>query len=95
MAFYVNTYETDRIYGGPEEGGWYYDVGTKINSRRLSTHRKAARIRNRIQKQLDKINQEEHRVSGDQSNATGNYLQVWVESYPAPDHFPYQQPHYE
>ena len=25
---YVNVYETGRDYGGPEEGGWYYDVGT-------------------------------------------------------------------
>ena len=27
MSWYVNEYETDRAYGGPEEGGWWYDTG--------------------------------------------------------------------
>ena len=25
--YYVNVYEYGREYGGPEEGGWYYDTG--------------------------------------------------------------------
>lgn len=25
--WYLNVYLTDRAYGGPEEGGWYYDCG--------------------------------------------------------------------
>jgi hypothetical protein len=25
---YVNVYAVQRSYGGPEEGGWWYDVGT-------------------------------------------------------------------
>jgi len=29
---YANAYLTDRLYGGPEEGGWYYDVGEPIMS---------------------------------------------------------------
>tara|TARA_R110002020_G_scaffold123419_1_gene279824 strand:- start:83 stop:436 length:354 start_codon:yes stop_codon:yes gene_type:complete len=28
--FYVNVYEIGQAYGGPEEGGWYYDVGKPI-----------------------------------------------------------------
>ena len=28
----VAVYEVDRAYGGPEEGGWYYDVGTRDNA---------------------------------------------------------------
>lgn len=28
MTYFVNSYETDRLYGGPEEGGWWYDVGS-------------------------------------------------------------------
>ena len=27
MRFFVNQYEVDRCFGGPEEGGWYYDRG--------------------------------------------------------------------
>lgn len=26
--WYVNIYDVGRAYGGPEEGGWYYDYGT-------------------------------------------------------------------
>jgi hypothetical protein len=29
---YANAYLTDRMYGGPEEGGWYYDVGEPVMS---------------------------------------------------------------
>lgn len=28
MICYVNVYHVDRCYGGPEEGGWYYDAGS-------------------------------------------------------------------
>lgn len=31
-AFYtVAIYLVDRAYGGPEEGGWYYDCGTRVD----------------------------------------------------------------
>ncbi len=29
---YLNLYLIDQSYGGPEEGGWYYDVGTPLAS---------------------------------------------------------------
>lgn len=32
MIVYVNAYEVTRHYGGPEEGGWWYDAGTPIAS---------------------------------------------------------------
>ncbi len=32
---YVNTYATGRSYGGPEEGGWWYDTGRPVSSRRV------------------------------------------------------------
>lgn len=27
MTWHVNAYETHDVYGGPEEGGWWYPVG--------------------------------------------------------------------
>ena len=30
---YVNVYRVERCYGGPEEGGWWYDAGEPIESR--------------------------------------------------------------
>ena len=29
---YANAYMTDRVYGGPEEGGWYYTAGEPVMS---------------------------------------------------------------
>ena len=28
--YYVNEYETNRKYGGPEEGEWYFEAGTFV-----------------------------------------------------------------
>ena len=30
MLLYVNTYLCGRAYGGPEEGGWWYDYGLPV-----------------------------------------------------------------
>lgn len=29
--YLVATYDTERTYGGPEEGGWYYDRGKLVH----------------------------------------------------------------
>lgn len=29
--FYVNVYAVDRVYGGPEEGGWWFSIGTPLD----------------------------------------------------------------
>lgn len=29
---YVNAYDHNRAYGGPEEGGWWFDTGTCLAS---------------------------------------------------------------
>ena len=30
--WYVNVYEVRRLFGGPEEGGWYYNAGVPLAS---------------------------------------------------------------
>lgn len=37
MAVYLNTYEVQSLYGGPEEGGWWYESGSPVQSVLLST----------------------------------------------------------
>lgn len=32
MTLYVNIYAAGRAYGGPEEGGWWYDVASPVGS---------------------------------------------------------------
>ena len=32
---YLNIYEIGQAYGGPEEGGWWYTVGTPVESEKF------------------------------------------------------------
>lgn len=36
---YINAYEVEQVYGGPEEGGWYYSHGIPIVSIPIATKR--------------------------------------------------------
>ena len=36
MAVYLNTYEVWQSYGGPEEGGWWYQSGSPVQSIKFS-----------------------------------------------------------
>ena len=36
---YVNVYNVYQAYGGPEEGGWYYDIGEPLASIPINTSR--------------------------------------------------------
>ncbi len=38
-VYFVNEYETDRCFGGPEEGGWWFDTGRFIRCRGIYTER--------------------------------------------------------
>jgi len=84
---FVNVYEVDRAYGGPEEGGWWYDTGRLITSRQVS--RESAedmRISLKIK----------YKSTGDSSSViySGGDYQVYVEDRPGAD-FPEYTPRYE
>lgn len=36
MTVYLNTYKTWQAYGGPEEGGWWYECGEPVQSIKIS-----------------------------------------------------------
>jgi len=41
MSYYANVYELDRVYGGPEEGGWWVTTFTPRESRKFNTKLRA------------------------------------------------------
>lgn len=43
-VYAITAYEADRAYGGPEEGGWYYRIGTFIRVMRMIENWDAAVI---------------------------------------------------
>lgn len=87
---FVNVYEVDRIYGGPEEGGWYYDTGTVVISRQVPTG-----DANRVQNELEREWPRGH-GQNDSNSVTycGGDYRVWIEDVPGAD-YPKVSPHYE
>ena len=49
---YVNVYLVDRCYGGPEEGGWYYDAGAPIYSHKLERGERARDLVERFERRF-------------------------------------------
>lgn len=88
---YVNVYLADRAYGGPEEGGWWYDCGEAIRSFPCYTHRRAERVLLRVRRIVERANVGRRPKSSVLS--TGVY-ECWIEDHPARD-YPACRPHYE
>ena len=77
-AYFINVYEVTRHYGGPEEGGWYYNVGTPKDSVFTSDPHSIPRIRKWF---IEKYGDEAH---GDIYSVNGGLeIQVIVEDHPS------------
>ncbi|MXX33247.1 MAG: hypothetical protein F4107_10845 [Gemmatimonadetes bacterium] len=93
-VWFVNEYETDRQYGGPEEGGWWYDTGRFVRCRGVFKDRDAAAaLRDRIQTdELPKRRKGLHSPSSMLSE--GLWPVVLMEDHPGRD-YPRERPRYE
>jgi hypothetical protein len=59
--WYVTVYEVNRAYGGPEEGGWYYDDGSVIKALGPYIDRKTAEeVCDDIDRQPEDVNEPGH-----------------------------------
>ena len=83
----VALYETDRRYGGPEEGGWYYDTGSLIEMNKVRVFEDLAEAEAYLDKLWDEI-PSEHKRGDTRVVAMG-----WTECLPA-RHWPQCRPHY-
>lgn len=82
---FVNVYALDRLYGGPEEGGWWFDCGEPVESVEVADDREARVVQVRLEHKYPR--------TGDRGSVAyrgGDYA-VWVEDHPAahwPEHYP-------
>lgn len=95
---WVNVYEMSQEYGGPEEGGWWYDSGEPVESRRyVCTSATAEEHRQVRQAELDNASEDDGGNKGrpqySHSNSRGR-ASVYVEDHFA-RFFPKSRPHYE
>lgn len=94
MKTIVAVYERDRHYGGPEEGGWWYDSGKLVYTELCYTV-EWARVR------ADRLAEGEYRRTDDRGRVNyrhGDYgIEIWQverDGMP-PEFYPETRPYYE
>lgn len=104
-AFYtVAVYLEDRAYGGPEEGGWWYDCGQRIDSADEHGERNVPKIftdedeASAFAREVNaRLNEGVNRLRRSDVNSVlseGRYCARVCDGYPEP-HYPAVTPHYE
>lgn len=86
-GWWVNAYEVSRQYGGPEEGGWWFDSGDPVHSQRYPTEAAARAAADRARAKFPRTDKR-YSVLG------GEDYQVCIEPHPARS-YPTERPHYE
>ena len=96
LRYSVAVYEVDRAYGGPEEGGWWYDCGDLVRvAKRFRSEDDAWDYCNRLNEKL--YSRMEHygiRSSSSAAYSGGEYRAKVYESA-APESFPVERPYWD
>lgn len=101
---HVTVYDCNKAFGGPEEGGWWYDFGIlctdldfaekiRIFPNNDEGLEKAQEYQKSLLEEIDKYNEEEGNVHPSQSICKGYYRALIREGLP--ENFPQIRPHYE
>jgi len=92
--YIVAVYLCDQAYGGPEEGGWWYDVGTLARVLRVyPSATRAYAVCRRANDLLHRfVNQDRPEITN--SNSEGRYYAEVHEDH-APASYPDARPRYE
>jgi hypothetical protein len=88
---FVNIYLIDRAYGGPEEGGWYYECGQAIDSREVLED-DLREVKGNAE--LWCIEENKNRRSDIGSVLSEGKYVVCIDDEPGKD-YPSERPHYE
>lgn len=96
-SYVVGVYLTDREFGGPEEGGWWYDTGDLVRPIRVfKSERSAYAYSNRLNARLQSrvIGPNVGRRSKSSVLSEGEY-EARVHEGCCPSYFPEVRPRYE
>lgn len=85
---WVAVYQVDRQYGGPEEGGWYYDAGTLVARYHCADAATVDAV-------LDFAREKYPRTDARLSVLGGDDYSVMVTDTEPPAFYPEDRPHYE
>lgn len=98
--YVVAIYELDRAYGGPEEGGWWYDTGELVRIHSIENSKDAAytkcrRINNLLDYKRRNQDRRTRRYPIGSVCYDGGHYEAAVYEHTAPLYFPEQRPYYE
>lgn len=89
--WFVNVYEVSREWGGPEEGGWFYDAGRAVQSHEVPADEEV--IGALVEKLRAEFPDAGNRFSAASARLDADYS-IAVETHRAAD-YPTERPHYE
>jgi hypothetical protein len=92
--YLVAVHLVDKAYGGPEEGGWWYQTGEHVRTLRVfGCNERAVTYARRLDRLLDAtLNKGRRPISSVLSE--GRY-EADVFEHVVPEHYPATKPHYE
>jgi hypothetical protein len=89
VVFFVGVYDVNRNYGGPEEGGWWFDSGELIKTVVAANRTEAESVRDVLQNDYPH-SRKRYSVLG------GEDYDIYIFEGKLPDpYFPEERPHYE
>jgi hypothetical protein len=88
QQWFVGVYLVDRCYGGPEEGGWWYDAGELVRQTAVATRADAEALRTKLADRYPR--------TGASSNVHGGEdYAIHIDLQPHAEHYPTEHPRYE
>ena len=98
--FWIHKYEVSQEYGGPEEGGWWYDLGTLVEDfvplyfeDEDAVYEKCRELNGAEGKRRE--DEEQYGYTSVLSHMSTFYDYTVDETAYPPKHFPETRPHYE
>lgn len=88
---WVNAYDTNRAWGGPEEGGWWYDCGLVLAAVPCLTDDQVEEAKTRLHQIFDPEFEGNHPIG---SVLCEGALLILVEDEQG-ENYPKERPHYE
>ena len=92
QSYYLNEYVTNRAFGGPQEGGWWYDTGTFVTCRGVHPTREEATAAARAM--APGLAERRRGLHAPDSVLCSGWPEVRIERRPGAD-FPKTRPRYE
>lgn len=97
MKFTLCVYDVSQCYGGPEEGGWWFDAGELMHSKAFNRAPTKKEIKKFI-KNVARMNRSEERTPRHSVASTGEYVFMVYEgrsgAWNPPPFFPQRRPMY-